>query len=73
MRKKDIDYHQNNKEKIKEKNKKRYYKNIIKIKEKNKEKFKCCCGVVMSKSSKYPHLKTQKHKDKMKQLEELDR
>jgi hypothetical protein len=57
------EYYEANKDTILEKQKEYYEANKSIIKEKSKIKYTCCCGSMVTKSSKSQHEKSQKHKD----------
>ena len=74
------EYYENNKEKIKERNKnnkekvkaysKEYYENNKeKIKERNSIKISCVCGCIIIKNTKYYHIRSKKHQKYIQSIE----
>jgi hypothetical protein len=57
----DKEYHENNKDRCKEKAKEYREKNAEKIKEKKQLTFVCECGCSLTIEAKYRHIKTKKH------------
>ena len=70
--KKAIERYKNNKEEILKKQKENYENNKEEISKKKKEKFKYPCGGKYTRSGQSLHLKTKKHKDYIKSLNEND-
>ena len=59
------DYYTNNKFEILDQKKKYYETNKMHIAENNKEKFTCLCGVEITKSARYNHIKSKSHLQKL--------
>jgi len=68
IKEKEKNYRENNKEKIKAQQKNKYQKNKYKYEEKAKIKIQCECGSLVRRNNLLRHLKSKKHQDYIKNL-----